>query len=405
MGFWQFATGGGSGGGTGDVVGPASSTDNAVARWDLATGKLLQNSDLTVSDLAAGAITITAGKGTAITLKNTDPDATTGASVAGDPLTITAGNAVASTDTAGAASGGAVTITSGAAARNTSGNANGGDINLTTGAGIGTGTTGKVVIPSAAGLNWSTDTGLARSAAGVVKVTDGSTGAGGLIVKDGTKTAASLSFVTGGVDTGLFQRVDNYVMVAAAGKEIAYFNNGSGGSTASLNVASGISFHGGELDSVAASSGIGRYADSVAIITNGGQFNNTIGALHTKVDVEANTAGSGSPNVLINVESGMVLTNEGSGAKNYHTLPTAVAGYQFTFIVQDVDGMRIVANTDDTIRVIDKVTAAAGYIESTTIGSTVTLVSINAVEWYAVAITGVWTDGTWSYDDTALTTP
>jgi hypothetical protein len=39
----------------GDVVGPISSTDNAVARYDLATGKLIQNSLALVSD--AGAIT------------------------------------------------------------------------------------------------------------------------------------------------------------------------------------------------------------------------------------------------------------------------------------------------------------------------------------------------------------
>jgi hypothetical protein len=34
----------------GDVVGPASSTDNAIARFDLTTGKLLQNSTVTVTD-------------------------------------------------------------------------------------------------------------------------------------------------------------------------------------------------------------------------------------------------------------------------------------------------------------------------------------------------------------------
>jgi hypothetical protein len=34
----------------GDVVGPASSTDNAVVRFDLATGKLVQNSGVTISD-------------------------------------------------------------------------------------------------------------------------------------------------------------------------------------------------------------------------------------------------------------------------------------------------------------------------------------------------------------------
>ena len=36
--------------GTGDVVGPASSTDNALTRFDLATGKLLQNSGVTLND-------------------------------------------------------------------------------------------------------------------------------------------------------------------------------------------------------------------------------------------------------------------------------------------------------------------------------------------------------------------
>ena len=41
---WQTIAGGG------DVVGPASATDNAIARYDLTTGKLLQNSGVTISD-------------------------------------------------------------------------------------------------------------------------------------------------------------------------------------------------------------------------------------------------------------------------------------------------------------------------------------------------------------------
>ena len=39
--------------GTGDVVGPASSTDNALVRFDTTTGKLLQNSNATLSDNGA----------------------------------------------------------------------------------------------------------------------------------------------------------------------------------------------------------------------------------------------------------------------------------------------------------------------------------------------------------------
>jgi hypothetical protein len=40
----------GSGGGSGDVVGPASATDNAITRYDGTTGKLIQNSTVTLSD-------------------------------------------------------------------------------------------------------------------------------------------------------------------------------------------------------------------------------------------------------------------------------------------------------------------------------------------------------------------
>lgn len=36
--------------GTGDVLGPSSSTDNAVVRWDGTSGTLIQNSDVTLSD-------------------------------------------------------------------------------------------------------------------------------------------------------------------------------------------------------------------------------------------------------------------------------------------------------------------------------------------------------------------
>lgn len=148
--------------------------------------------------------------------------------------------------------------------------------------------------------------------------------------------------------------------------------------------------------------GIARAAAGDLRVTNG---SSSIGDLYHGVPVEANTAVAASPNILVANESGAALTNEGATAANYHTLPTAAAGYRYTFVVQDADGMRVVANTDDTIRVIDKVTAAAGYIESTTIGSVVTLLAINATEWVATSIHGVWTDGTFTYDDTGNTSP
>jgi hypothetical protein len=69
------------GGGTGDVVGPASATDNAIARFDLTTGKLIQNSSVIVDD--SGSITGVASLA-AVTASITSANAGT--------ATITTGN-------------------------------------------------------------------------------------------------------------------------------------------------------------------------------------------------------------------------------------------------------------------------------------------------------------------------
>lgn len=53
--------------GTGDVVGPASATDNAVARFDLTTGKLIQNSVVTISDTGATTGITTLAASTSVT--------------------------------------------------------------------------------------------------------------------------------------------------------------------------------------------------------------------------------------------------------------------------------------------------------------------------------------------------
>jgi len=52
------------GGGTGDVVGPASSTDNTVARFDGTTGKIIQTSGVTIND--SNEITTGVWKGTEV---------------------------------------------------------------------------------------------------------------------------------------------------------------------------------------------------------------------------------------------------------------------------------------------------------------------------------------------------
>lgn len=63
--------------GAGDVVGPASSTDNAAARFDSTTGKLLQNSALIVAD-TTGDLSRSGNGGIDIQGTNTNDDAAAG---------------------------------------------------------------------------------------------------------------------------------------------------------------------------------------------------------------------------------------------------------------------------------------------------------------------------------------
>lgn len=105
--------------------------------------------------------------------------------------------------------------------------------------------------------------------------------------------------------------------------------------------------------------------------------------------LEVNATGSsGTPNALSALESGTIFSNEGATAKVYHTLPTAAARLNYGFYVQGSNGIRVVANTGDNIRIATSVSASAGYAESTTVGTFLHLYAINATEWVAIALVG-----------------
>ena len=80
-----------SGSGSGDVVGPASSTDNAIARYDGTTGKLLQNSAATIADSTGD---ITAGKYNSVAISGSSTPALTVTGTASVSGTNTGDNAV-----------------------------------------------------------------------------------------------------------------------------------------------------------------------------------------------------------------------------------------------------------------------------------------------------------------------
>jgi hypothetical protein len=95
-----------------------------------------------------------------------------------------------------------------------------------------------------------------------------------------------------------------------------------------------------------------------------------------------------TPVAVAAADSNKYFTNEGATAQIVFNLPTAAAGLRYTFICQDVDGLRVNANTADTIRAASTVSASAGYIETFDVGTRFELTAINATEWFVTAIVG-----------------
>jgi hypothetical protein len=99
---------------------------------------------------------------------------------------------------------------------------------------------------------------------------------------------------------------------------------------------------------------------------------------------------------LTTADSGSIIDNLGSVTANIEmTLPTAARGLRYTIVCADSDGIRFRAPASTVIYNGTAVTTAAGYIGSTTIGSTLTIACVDAASatkvWMAVSSVGTWT--------------
>lgn len=100
--------------------------------------------------------------------------------------------------------------------------------------------------------------------------------------------------------------------------------------------------------------------------------------------------------INLNQNRDFFFTNEGAGALIVFNLPAAAApatgtGYQYAFYVQDVNGIQVTAAAGDTIRIAGSVSSAGGTATSTTVGSCLKIVCINATEWVCESLVGPWT--------------
>jgi len=94
---------------------------------------------------------------------------------------------------------------------------------------------------------------------------------------------------------------------------------------------------------------------------------------------------------VLTADSSKVFTNEGSNTTLFSFfLPLNPSGSEFTFIVDNSSGIRIQANSGQTIQMGSFVTISSGYAESQVVGSATTLVAINNTRFYAKSLCGSW---------------
>lgn len=97
---------------------------------------------------------------------------------------------------------------------------------------------------------------------------------------------------------------------------------------------------------------------------------------------------------VLAAESGIVLTNAGAGGPFAHTLPSAVAGLNYCFVVMAAQELRVTPAAGDVINIAGTAGDAAEYWTANAIGESLCLVAVDVTNWIATSYTGTWTQET-----------
>lgn len=121
--------------------------------------------------------------------------------------------------------------------------------------------------------------------------------------------------------------------------------------------------------------------DPVRDVQHGGTGVTGFGVVSTKTVNEALTA----------AQSYQTFTNEGASGTVTLTLPTPVAGLEFTFVVVASQSLVIDVGGSVVIYVGETPSSAGGSASANSPGSIITLKAISTTVWVATSLVGSWT--------------
>jgi hypothetical protein len=222
---------------------------------------------------------------------------------------------------------------------------------------------------------------------------------------DGTSTVPSIAFASD-TNTGFTTNSVGDVLYATTGGTARWLFGATNVSISNIDARGDIADSTGNLtlnDIVDVGSTLyARHATSTVVSfgTSGDEY---FGVYSTEPRVRMSTANTTisyrhwAPTVTTGnvsaTESGRSENNTGASARADRTLPDApTVGFIYRAFVNDTDGIKIIANTGDTIYVAGVASAAAGYICSATVGTSVTCEAVSATVWVCD------TNGTWAMD-------
>lgn len=358
---FNVLSGGGSSlpsGATTAVGSNGTSTDNAVVRWDGTNGTIIQNSTIFIDD--SGQLGVGTGNSVGLIsmLQVVDTSTASPRGITGDQYNTGTNSAQLNLRKArGTYASPVIIVTGDVLSRLIFWGYDGasfiesGNIRC-----MSAGTIGTSRVPSQLEFWTSTDANPSvLTKALTLDVTQGATLVGNMVVSGGGLTLSGTSTIIGGAG--------NMTITAGTGNSrtltLQTTTSGSVPTTAL------------SIDNAQNMTGVGYLAGC-------------------KVRVRVTTQAGSPLTISATGDNRNLFDNSGSTGGVTYNLPTAAANLQYEWTVSDADGITIVASSGDTIRIAGSVSAAAGNIASTTVGSTVRLVAINATEWFATAVNGTW---------------